>query len=57
MQFKNMETKLFKIEKENFKAYIKALKDFDEEINSNYQKAKQKILITDNGYLMIYIFY
>ena len=47
-----METEIFKIEKAEIKDYIEALKDFDKEINSNYQKAKQKILVKDNGYLI-----
>ena len=38
--------------KAQFKGYIKALLDFNKEINSIYQKAKQNIIIKDNGYLV-----
>ena len=38
--------------KAQFKVYISALLDFNKEINSIYQKAKQNIIIKDNGYLV-----
>ena len=38
--------------KAQFKEYIKALLDFDKEINQNYQKAINKKSTKDNGYLI-----
>ena len=47
-----MDNKEIFISKNNFKPHIKAINDFDDLIICNYKKAKSKISVKDNGYLI-----